>query len=72
MNIAQWLREHLDVGCIISHPKTKAGHKTDIDMVDLQNGNKTFREFIAFKTMSEERTIELLNEMYQELMKRKE
>jgi len=72
MTVAQWLKEHLDVGCIITYPKTKAGHKTDFDMMDLQNGNKTFRESINYQKISEERMLELLDDMYQELMKRKE
>ena len=67
MKVDDWFRSHLDVGFVINYPKTKAGHKCDIDMWDFKGRAKTFRETITYKMISDERLIELLDDMYQDI-----
>ena len=67
MTIGEWFETHKDVGFTIDHPKTKAGHKTDIEMWSLKNGMATFRESITYKEPSEEHIVELLESMYEAL-----
>lgn len=67
MTIGEWFDTHEDVGFTIDHPKTRAGHKTDIEMWDTKTGKKTFRESITYKEPSEEHIVELLDDMYKHL-----
>jgi len=69
MTVAEWFENHKDVDFIIDHPKTMAGHKTDIEMWNLENGRKAFRESITYKEPSEEHIVELLDNMYESISK---
>ena len=68
MTIGEWFESHKDVEFTIKHPKTKAGHKTDIEMCSKENRMATFRESITYKEPSEEHIVELLESMYESLM----
>lgn len=70
MTVDQWFETHSDVVFAIEHPKTRSGHKTDIEMWSLKSKAKAFRETITYKTISEERTVELLDDMYSEICRK--
>ena len=67
MTIGEWFELHEDVEFTIDHPKTRAGHKTDIEMWSRNSGAKVFRETITYAEITEERCIELLNEMHAQI-----
>lgn len=67
MNLDQWFRSHQDVEFTINNPKTRSGHKTDIEMWSLVSKAKAFRETITYSKVSEERIVELLEDMYYEI-----
>lgn len=67
MNIGYWFESHPDVGFTISHPETKAGHKTDIEMWNIETGKNVFRESVTYKELSDEAVVELLEDMYKQL-----
>ena len=66
MTVDRWFKEHGDVEFTIDTPKTRSGHKTDIEMWSLRSSAKAFRESITFATISEERIVELLDDMYRD------
>ena len=70
MCISEWIKAHGDVNIAISHPKTKAGHKTDIEMWDISKGVNAFRESITYREISDERVVELLDDMYLEIKRK--
>ena len=67
MTVDQWFESHQDVDFTINNPKTRSGHKTDIEMYSLVSNAKAFRETITYSKISEERIVELLNDMYYDI-----
>ncbi len=67
MTIGEWFESHKDVGFTIDHPKTKAGHKTDIEMWSLNQNVKVFRESITYGKPTDMQMITLLDDMYKQI-----
>jgi hypothetical protein len=67
MDINGWFLNHDGIDFTITHPKTKAGHKTDIEMYSLSSNAKSFRESITYAKITEERIVELLDDMYYDI-----
>jgi len=68
MTVAEWFEAHKDVGFTIDNPKTRAGHKTDIEMWSLnRKGVKAFRESITYGKPTEMQIISLLDSMYEQI-----
>ena len=70
MTVDQWFNSHNDVEFEISYPRTRSGHKTDIEMFSLKSGFRAFRESITYAGITEDRICELLDDMYNDIMKR--
>lgn len=70
MTVDQWFEKHGDVVFTINNPKTRSGHKTDIEMWSLTTKAKAFRETITYAKISEKRIIELLDDMYLEVSRK--
>lgn len=69
MDVAKWFELHKDVGFTIDNPKTRAGHKTDIEMWSLNQDVKVFRESITYGKPTEMQIIALLDNMYDQIKK---
>ena len=70
MSVDGWIKDHEDVNVTISHPKTRAGHKTDIEMCDAKKKVKIFREMITYSKATDMQITNLLREMYVDLLNR--
>ena len=68
MSVDGWVKEHEDVNITITHPKTRAGHKTDIEMCDAKGRVKIFREMITYSKATDMQIVNLLREMYASLL----
>ena len=69
MSIDGWFENHKDVTFTIEHPKTKAGHKTDIEMWSNETSVKVFRESITYRKITDDEIVRLLNDMYRQIKK---
>ena len=67
MTVDQWFKSHQDVDFTINYPKTRSGHKTDIEMYSLSSNATSFRESITYAKITEERIVELLDDMYYDI-----
>ena len=70
MTVDQWFNSHNDVEFEITYPRTRSGHKTDIEMYSLKSGLRAFRESITYAGITEERVCEILDDMYKDIMAR--
>ena len=70
MTVDQWFNSHNDVEFEITYPRTRSGHKTDIEMYSLKSGFRAFRESITYAGITEERVCEILDDMYKDIMAR--
>ena len=68
MNVDGWVKDHEDVKVSITHPKTRAGHKTDIEMCDAKGRVKVFREMITYSKATDMQIVNLLREAYVDLL----
>lgn len=67
MTVGEWFESHKDVGFTIDHPKTKAGHKTDIEMWSMDSGVMVFKETVTYEELTDTQMVALLSDMYEEI-----
>lgn len=67
MTVAEWFENHKDIGFTVDHPKTRAGHKTDVEMWSMDSGIKVFRETVTYGKLTELQMVTLLNDMYKQI-----
>lgn len=72
MSVNEWLNEHDDICVSINHPKTKAGWKTTLEMVDKKTGKfNVFRESIRYSKPSDGDICKLLDDMYVDFLNKR-
>lgn len=67
MTVAEWFEDHKNIGFTVDHPKTRAGHKTNVEMWSMDSGVKVFRETVTYGKLTDMQMVTLLNDMYKEI-----
>ena len=67
MTVGEWFESHKDVGFTIDNPKTKAGHKTDVEMWSMDSGVRVFKETVTYEELTDTQMVALLSDMYEEI-----